>query len=321
MSQFPGESPAGWRAPIRPSGARRLILDIGVSLDEADAFTNLPHGTAKPLRSLAAFQQAEPYLGLPGHAYKLVAWLVKQTQPQDWEEGSRPLAWPSARHQAEFLGPSPARVKQHNRALFEAGVFVMRDNEQGKRYGRRDPETKRIIEAFGFDLSPLALRYHEFVRVAAAARVERERMRKLRRRATLARRAIRQAGEELAAQGCEPEGWPLLDEEEAVLAIACRHASRSNELSVIVGGLARRKTQAEEWVGELVKPLETKPEEPADEPQQYTFTTLRTYPQKDTVLAQRDSSGGGRAGARSPFSVPAQRAMRGTRSYAGPIRW
>ena len=122
----------------------------------ADAFTGLPHGTAKPLRFLAAFQEAEPYLGLPVHAYKLVAWLVKQTQPQDWEEGSRPIAWPSARHQAEFLGLSPARVKQLNRALFEAGVFVMRDNEQGKRYGRRDPETKRIIEAFGFDLSPLA---------------------------------------------------------------------------------------------------------------------------------------------------------------------
>ena len=173
----------------------------------ADAFTGLPHGTAKPLRFLAAFQEAEPYLGLPVHAYKLVAWLVKQTQPQDWEEGSRPIAWPSARHQAEFLGLSPARVKQLNRALFEAGVFVMRDNEQGKRYGRRDPETKRIIEAFGFDLSPLALRYDEFVRVAAAARVERDRMKGLRRRATLARRAIRQAGEELAARGCEPEGW------------------------------------------------------------------------------------------------------------------
>jgi replication initiation protein RepC len=122
-----------------------------VRLDQADAFTGLPRGTAKPLRFLAAFQEAEPYLGLPVHAYKLVAWLVKQAQPQDWEEGSRPIAWPSARHQAEFLGLSPARVKQLNRALFEAGVFVMRDNEQGKRYGRRDPETKRIIEAFGFD--------------------------------------------------------------------------------------------------------------------------------------------------------------------------
>ena len=87
-----------------------------VRLDQADAFTGLPRGTAKPLRFLAAFQEAEPYLGLPVHAYKLVAWLVKQAQPQDWEEGSRPIAWPSARHQAEFLGLSPARVKQLNRA-------------------------------------------------------------------------------------------------------------------------------------------------------------------------------------------------------------
>ena len=181
--------------------------DRSEGICQPDAFKGVPRGTAKPLRFLAAFQEAEPYLGLPVHAYKLVAWLVKQTQPQDWEEGSRPIAWPSARHQAEFLGLSPARVKQLNRALFEAGIFVMRDNEQGKRYGRRDPETKRIIEAFGFDLSPLALRYEEFVGVAAAARVERERMRKLRRRATLARRAIGQAGEELAAQGAKPEGW------------------------------------------------------------------------------------------------------------------
>ena len=206
MSQFSDESPAGGRQAIRPSGARRVTLDMRVRLDQADAFKGVPRGTAKPLRFLAAFQEAEPYLGLPVHAYKLVAWLVKQTQPQDWEEGSRPIAWPSARHQAEFLGLSPARVKQLNRALFEAGIFVMRDNEQGKRYGRRDPETKRIVEAFGFDLSPLALRYDEFVRIAAAARIERERMRKLRRRATLARRAIRQAGEELAAQAAEPEG-------------------------------------------------------------------------------------------------------------------
>jgi replication initiation protein RepC len=291
MSQLPGESPAGWRAPIRPSGARRLTLDMRVRLDQADAFTGLPYGTAKPLRFLAAFQEAEPYLGLPVHAYKLVGWLVKQTQTQDWEDGSRPIAWPSARHQAEFLGLSPARVKQLNRALFEAGVFVIRDNEQGKRYGRRDPETKRIIEAFGFDLSSLALRYDEFVRVAAAARVERDRMKGLRRRATLARRAIRQAGEELAAHGSEPEGWRPLEEEVAALALACRHASRSDELALIVSSLERRKVQAEEWVRDLIKPVETHPEGLAGEPQQYTSTTLTLYPNKDTVLAQRDSSG------------------------------
>jgi len=63
------------------------------------------------------------------------------------EEGSRPIAWPSARRQQEFLGLSAARVKSLNRALFEAGIFVIRDNEQGKRYGRRGPDS-RIIEAF-----------------------------------------------------------------------------------------------------------------------------------------------------------------------------
>ena len=289
MSQFPDESPAGGRA-VRPSGARRVTLDMRVRLDQADAFKGVPRGTAKPLRFLAAFQEAEPYLGLPVHAYKLVAWLVKQTQLQDWEEGSRPIAWPSARHQAEFLGLSSARVKQLNRALFEAGIFVMRDNEQGKRYGRRDPETKRIIEAFGFDLSPLALRYEEFVGVAAAARVERERMRKLRRRATLARRAIGQAGEELAAHGAKPEGWRALEEETAALAVACRSARRSDELLLVVEGLERRKIQAEEWVRKLAESVETDPERLASEPQQHTTTTLTAYPNKDTVVAHRDSS-------------------------------
>jgi hypothetical protein len=40
-----------------------------------------------------------------------VSWLVKQTMPCDWEQGSRPIAWPSARRQEEFLGLSDARVK------------------------------------------------------------------------------------------------------------------------------------------------------------------------------------------------------------------
>jgi replication initiation protein RepC len=49
-------------------------------------------------------------------------------------------------------------VKALNRALWEAGIFVIRDNPQGRRYGRRDAKG-RIIEAYGFDLSPLAQRY------------------------------------------------------------------------------------------------------------------------------------------------------------------
>ena len=143
-------------SPNRSTGSRRLTLTMLAARDYADRFTGLPRGTGRPLRFLAAFQEAEPYLGLPAHAFKLVSWLVKQTQDQDWEEGSRPIAWPSARRQAEFMGLSPTRLKHLNRALFEAGIFVIRDNEQGKRYGRRDANGK-ILEAYGFDLSRLAL--------------------------------------------------------------------------------------------------------------------------------------------------------------------
>ena len=101
-----------------PTGARRISLAMLAARDQADHFTGVTAGTAKPFGYLAAFQEAVPYLGLPSQAFMLVTWLVKQTMPCDWEIGSRPIAWPSARHQQEFLNLSPARVKALNRALF-----------------------------------------------------------------------------------------------------------------------------------------------------------------------------------------------------------
>ena len=94
-------------SPNHHTGSRRLTLTMLTARDHADSFDGVPRGTAKPFRFLAAFQEAEPYLGLPPQAYKLVAWLVKQTMPQDWEKGSRPICWPSAARQAEFLGLVP----------------------------------------------------------------------------------------------------------------------------------------------------------------------------------------------------------------------
>jgi replication initiation protein RepC len=257
-------------------------------LDRADQFPGLPRGTAKPLRFLAGFQEAEPYLGLPAHAFKLVSWLVKQTQAQDWEEGSRPIAWPSARRQAEFLGLSPARVKTLNRALFETGIFVIRDNEQGKRYGRRGPDGK-IIEAYGFDLSPLALRYEEFVRVAAEARLERACMKALRGRVTFARRRVRQIGEELVALDLVPAQWRQLESETARLVATARRCDRSEDMALAVESLERRKTEAEQWLRGARKAVETSPEGLENEPHTIS-TNLSLNPKKDTVVAQDEGS-------------------------------
>jgi replication initiation protein RepC len=273
------------------TGLRRMSLHMLTLIDQADQFIGLPRGSAKPLRFLGAFQEAEPYLGLPTHAFKLVSWLVKQTQPQDWEEGSRPIAWPSARRQQEFLCLSAARVKALNRALFESGIFVIRDNEQGKRYGRRGPDG-RIIEAFGFDLTPLAQRHDEFIRLAAAAKVERERMKDGRRRVTFARRTIRQIGEQLAAMERLPDGWSKLEADTAALVRAGKQADRSEDIALIAHSLERRKMEAEQWLKEAVaavsEPVETSPVGLENEP--HIITTNLTFNLKDTVIACEGSS-------------------------------
>jgi replication initiation protein RepC len=222
MTFIPVHQTAGGLSPNLPaSGLRRFTPAMLAARDRADAYTGAPGGAAKPFRYLAAFQEAEPYLGLPPQAYKLLAWLVKQTMQQDWQEGSRPLCWPSAERQAEFLGLSPARVKTLNRALYEAEIFILRDSETGKRYGRRGPDNS-IIEAFGFDLSPLAYRFDEFIRIAAEAKAERERRKGLRKRATRARRAVRQIGETLVTLDAVPAAWPQLAAETAELVAQLR---------------------------------------------------------------------------------------------------
>jgi replication initiation protein RepC len=279
--------------PNHLTGARRLTLTMLTARDRADGFKGLPAGSAKPLRLLAAFQEAEPYLGLPAHAFKLMSWLVKQTMACDWEEGSRPIAWPSARRQAEYLGLSPARVKVLNRVLFDAGIFVIRDNEQGKRYGRRGPDG-RIIEAYGFDLTPLAQRYDEFVRLAAEAKIERERMKGLRRRATIARRAIRQVGEALEALGPLLPDWKRLAAEAADLIVAAKRAARSEDLALIVRSLEGRRIEVEQWLRDAGQPVDTNPSGLENEPHT-TSTDESLDPNKDTVVAAEDCSRAGPA--------------------------
>jgi replication initiation protein RepC len=252
--------------------------------DRADSFKGLPPGTARPLQFLYAFKEAEPYLGLPGHAYKLLDWLVRLTKPVDWEEGSRPIVWPAARRQAEFLGVSPRAVQMLNRALGEAGILVMRDDPQGRRYGYRDPKTGRISKAFGFDLSLLKERHEEFVHIAAEAEIERDRMKKLRQRKTLARKAIAQAAEELGAQGHDSEALQQLLREAADLVKAGSQCERSDELGLAVKALERRRDEIHQMLRELIKPVETAPlgEENCAHS---TSTTPKENLLKDTVIA------------------------------------
>src|ERR1019366_1068876 len=123
--------------------------------------------------------------------------------------------------QQEALGLSPSQVKAINRARIEAGLITMKDSPNGKRYGRRDNQ-KRIVEAYGFDLSPIAARHAEFLRLAAEAKAERVEMGRLRRRATIARNGITQILETAAEYGFLGEEWLILRRETRDLGQALR---------------------------------------------------------------------------------------------------
>jgi replication initiation protein RepC len=277
------------QSSIRASGCRRVTLEMRAWLDRADSFKGLPTGTAKPLTFLYAFKDAEPYLGLPAHTYKLIDWLVRLTKPQDWEEGSRPIAWPEARRQAEFLGVSLRAVQMLNRTLQEAGIFVMRDDPQGRRYGYRDPKTGRIAKAFGFDLSLLMERHEEFKKIAVEAQIERNRMKKLRQQKTLARKAIAQAAEELGAQGHDSEALQQLLQEAAELVQVASQCDRSEELALAVQALERRRDEVQRMLSDLIKPMETTPMGEENFAHS-TTTTLTANDINHTVIANNKSN-------------------------------
>ena len=240
-----------------------------------------------------------------------VDWLFRFTQPQDWEQGSRPIVWPSASMQEEALGLSPTQVKEINRRLIELGLITMRDSPNGKRYGRRHEKTGHIIEAYGFDLAPIAMRHAEFVRLAEEGRAERAAMGRLRRRATIARKAIIQILETAQEYGFEGEEWITLARETAALVRALRDVERPEEMETGVKSLERRQRAARERLEILLGVVDSAPKEPENRPHQYNYKPTPN-PDQDTVIAAKDCSGEGEgAGAQSPAQEQRQRPEKG----------
>ncbi len=287
-----------------PNGFRRLSPAMLAPGRTAENFTGLSDGEGSPGAVLAAFKSAAPYLGLSHRAVHAVDWLFRFTQKQDWELGSRPVVWPSAFMQAEALGLGLSQVKALNRHLVELGLVVMKDSPNGKRYGRRN-KAGRIIEAYGFDLSPLAVRMEEFRAVAERGRETREAIRQLRRRASIASTGLLQIAATAAEYGVLDPAWQSQAEEAQKLARRLTKADRLDDLFSGVSYLERRQQEARERLEALLPrvpnasvsvpySVETDPKGPENQP--HNTSTNQTFDPSDTVIAQEKSkpvSGGG----------------------------
>jgi replication initiation protein RepC len=294
-----------------PTGFRRMTPGLLKADRSAEAFAGLPERVTSPGQLLAALKAAAPRLGIAPRLVHAVDWLFRFTQPQDWEQGTRPVVWPSASMQQEALGLSPSQVKETNRRLIELGLVTMKDSPNGKRYGRRHEKTRRIIEAYGFDLSPIAMRHAEFVRLAEEGRAERAAMGRLRRRATIARKAIAQILETAAEYAIEGEEWITLARESEALARALRAVERVDEMETGVASLERRQTAARERLENLLGLVDSDPKGPENRPHIYNYKP-NLDPQEDTVIAAKDCSGAGEGAVlQSPAPVQPKRPEKG----------
>lgn len=168
----------GWRKPT-PG------LVVAEKYAQAGEYLFIPKSQA-----IVAAKKIAAAIGLKSQDLLLLDTFGAVTQPQDWEQGRRPIVWASNNFLMEQTGFSLATLRRHVRRLCEAGLIWMKDSPNGKRYGRRDADGV-IVEAYGFDLAPLAARAEEFTALHAQLTAERQFCKSLRNTLTVTRRVIR----------------------------------------------------------------------------------------------------------------------------------
>ena len=274
----------------------RAQFDRPPALDEK----GLLHGQV-----LAAFKGAARYMGLRGNVLVAVDYFFGLTRPQDWTGDARPIVWPSAREQCEAMGLSLSRVKFLNRRLIDLGLILAKDSPTGARWGRRN-HNGQIIEAFGFDLSPMAHRVAEFLQIRDAGRADDAVRGQLRRRKTVAIKSIGQILRTAAeaevdspelyelAEGYVPivDGLdPMADRATLERVVAALEALRNRIYALyrmLVDRARASTTEGREASLSNIEIKKTNPTRPVNEPPNNNYKP--TYDPSDSISSETSSS-------------------------------
>jgi replication initiation protein RepC len=230
-------------ARIAP-GCRRLSPTHVQVQAIADRFEGLAEDISKG-QALAAFKQATQPLSISPRLRDAVDALFAFSQPQDWQPGARPIVWPSNRKLEMALGLGRRQVQNVLNALIRAHLITPVDSPTGRRWGQRDARTGRIVEAYGFDLSPIGLRHAEFVALSERAAAEEQKRTALRRRLTIARKAIQQIAETAIEHQLTDRNWRYWLAEALTVALTIRDDLPPDQLQAVVAALEQRRTEGE----------------------------------------------------------------------------
>ncbi|NGM38030.1 replication initiation protein RepC [Methylobacterium sp. DB0501] len=226
-----------------PFGARSLTPAQLVA--QADANRRPAGVVAEKWRVLHDLTAARKRLGLSAATLTVLEALLtfhpETVLAPDPDDVVDLVVFPSNRTLAtRARGLSEAALRRHLSALVEAGLVIRRDSPNGKRYVRRG-EGGQIERAFGFDLTPLALRAAEIAGMAAAVRADVLAQRLAREKASLLRRDCAKLLDALDRDdGIEPASEPPADELRAqFLALLAAYPRRPEpaDVTVLADGL------------------------------------------------------------------------------------
>ena len=172
-------------------GKRSLTPQSMASRLAADGFEGLPPGVSRSAL-MQAIELGGPRCGLTAAQVKRLLYLVRHTAEIDWQgDDALPVVWVSVSRMAYDLGVSRQRIAAVERQLAEGGWLSHRDAANRRRSGKRDPETGRIVNAFGVQLGALGARYSELAAAAVRCDAEWEPRRALRASSSSLRCEIR----------------------------------------------------------------------------------------------------------------------------------
>jgi replication initiation protein RepC len=171
-------------------------------------------------------------------------------------------------------------------ALIRAKLITPVDSPSGRRWGHRDT-TGKIIEAYGFDLSPIGLRHSEFVALTERAAAEERERTGLRRRLTIARKAIQQIAETAIEHQLTDRDWCYWLAEALTRVLTVRDELPLDQLHAILAELEQRRAEGE---AALCAAFDSRQITPAGAIECTPITTT-TQPKADNSATRKIDSG------------------------------
>ena len=238
-----------------------------------------------PSQALASFKRYAPAVGLSRRLVDLIDTLMSHSRAQDWQGGIGPIVWPSDVELEDRLGLAASQRKALVRAALDRGLIRLRRSPTGRRWGRRDTQD-RILDAFGFDLAPLAERIAEFDQVAAEWQARREEGKRLRREITSARAHVRALVDLAVVEGLPGVPWPeVAAQADALYRARGRHRDPL-ALVPIVARLRALQVRVEEQVTSALRSVESGETGPAGPENRPRITTTSQTSISEEIAAK-----------------------------------